>query len=269
MPRRKKLMIPKLADALSDIRAGLGMWRVWTALAHEDIGDQHRRTILGPLWLLINYFAFAGTFIFVFTHTRSIENYPAYVATGLLVWFFVMETLTQSLTLFTREESFIKGTRLPLSVYVLRLALQSIIRAGYAFVGCIAILIVSGTPISLAWAWSLLGIAIILLATPAAIIVFALLGAFVPDSQFIVSNLLRLGMFLTPVFWVHDQAQGIRNIFYWWNPFTYFIEIVRLPIVFGTVSWNAIALCGVVCLALWAFALVLFAHFRRDVVFVL
>jgi lipopolysaccharide transport system permease protein len=262
-------MFPNLADALSDIRAGLGMWRVWTALAHEDIGDQHRRTLLGPLWLLINYLAFAGTFIFVFTHSRSVENYPAYVATGLLVWFFVMETLTQSLTLFTREESFIKGTRLPLSVYVLRLALQSIIRAGYAFVGCIVILIVSGTPVTLSWAWSLLGIAVILLATPAAIIIFALLGAFFPDSQFMVSNLLRLGMFLTPVFWVHDGSQGIRNIFYWWNPFTYFIEIVRLPIVFGAVSWNAFALCFAICLALWACALALFAHFRRDVVFVI
>ena len=49
-------------------------------------------------------------------------NYPAYVATGLLIWFYMMEVITQSVSLFVREENFIKGTKLPLTVYVMRLA---------------------------------------------------------------------------------------------------------------------------------------------------
>jgi len=54
---------------------------------------------------------------------------------GLLVWFYIMETIVQSTSLFTREESFIKGTTLPLTVYVMRLTMESIIRAGYAAIG--------------------------------------------------------------------------------------------------------------------------------------
>ena len=52
------------------------------------------------------------------------------------------------MSLFAREESFIKGTTLPLTVYVMRLAMQSVIRAGYALVGCLAILLLSGTPLT-------------------------------------------------------------------------------------------------------------------------
>lgn len=262
-------MLSGLDDALKDIREGLGLWRVWLALAHEDIGDQHRRTVLGPLWLLINYLAFAGTFIFIFQRGAGPAYYSVHVAIGLLIWFYIMEVLTLSISLFTREEGFIKGTRLPYSVYVLRLALQSLIRAGYAFVGCVVIVALSGTAFTPVALWSLAGLALILITTPAAIILFAFLGAFFPDSQFIVSNLMRLGMFLTPIFWVHDGGGGIRNVFYYWNPFTYYIEIVRLPIVFGTVSWKAFLFCSVATLLLWAVAIVVFARYRRNVVFVL
>lgn len=265
----KMSMPPKLKDALSDIRTGLGLWRVWMALAHEDIGDQHRRTTLGPIWLLITYLSFACTFIFLFDRGHGATNYPAHVATGLLVWFFIMETLTQSATLFTREESFIKGTRLPFSVYVMRLMVRSTIRDGYALVGCLAILFVSGTTFSFAWGWSALGLLLILLTAPAAIIIIAFLGAFIPDSQFVVANSMRLGMFLTPIFWMHDGASGVRAFFYDWNPFTYFIEIVRIPVITGQMPWQAFTLCLVMCLVLWVVALTVFALLRRDLVRVL
>lgn len=259
-----------ISNALGDIRAALKLWRVWLALAQEDIGDQHRRTTLGPLWLLINYLAFAGTFIFVFQRGDSaMPGYAAYVAVGLLAWFFMMEVITQSVTLFVREESFIKGTRLPLSVYVMRLAVQALIRTAYALVGCLAIVLASGIAFSPAWLWSLAGVMLILAAAPAAIVLFAFLGAWFPDSQFIVSNLMRVGMFLTPVFWVYEGAGGVRGVFYHWNPFTYVLEIVRTPILTGTVPVNAFVFCALGAAALWILALLLLGRYRRQVVFLL
>ena len=256
-----------LDGAAEDIGAALRMRKVWIALAAEDVGDQHRRTTLGPLWLLINYLAFAGTFIFVFGHGTGTLNYPAYVATGLLVWLFISETITQSISLFVREESFIKGTKLPLSAYVLRLAMQSTIRIGYAAVGCLAILFLSGAVPTAAWLWSALALALIVATAPAAIAVAAFAGAYFPDLQFVVSNLMRLGMFLTPVFWVHTGGGGARSAFYHYNPFTYFLEIVRIPIVSGDVPVRSLLLCAALSLLLWALAVVLIGKYRKKVVF--
>lgn len=262
------MLLATIKSAMEDIGSALRMRRVWVALAQETIGDQHRRTALGPLWLLLNYLAFAGTFIFVFQRgDSSMANYPAYVAVGLLVWFYIMEVLTQSVTLFVREESFIKGTTLPLTVYVMRLFMQSVIRAGYALVGCAAILALSGIGVSAMWGWSLLGLVVVLATAPAAILIFAFLGVYFPDSQFIVSNLMRIGMFLTPVFWTYDNAGGVRHIFYYWNPFTYFLEIVRVPIIAGDVPARSFLLCVGLGLALWAFALLLLGRLRKQVVF--
>jgi ABC-type polysaccharide/polyol phosphate export permease len=263
-------MLKVLGSAVFDIRAGLKKKKVWLALASEDIGDQHRRTALGPLWLLINYLLFAGAFIVIFGHEQSTPNFPAYVATGLFVWLFISETITLSTSLFAREESFIKGTTLPLSVYVMRLVMQSVIRAGYALLGCIAILLLSGTPLTVGWLWSGLALLMLLATAPAAVIFFAFLGAYFPDMQFIVSNLMRLGIFVTPIFWMHDgSGSSIRGVFYYWNPFTYFLESVRVPIMSGDLPFRSYALCAAISLALWLLALLLLGKYRKQIVFVL
>jgi lipopolysaccharide transport system permease protein len=262
-------MMKLVRSAFTDIGHGIRMRRVWMALAQEDIGDQHRRTALGPAWLLINYLAFAGTFIVIFGQTAQSPDYPAYVAIGLFVFFYMIEVINLSVSLFTREESFIKGTTLPLTVYIMRMTAQSAIRACYAFAGCIALLLLSGTPVTSFWLFSAAGLLLILLATPAAITVFATLGAFFPDMNFVVQNITRLAIFLTPVFWVHQNEGGIRGIFYYWNPLTYFLEIARVPVVAGEVPLRSFALCVGMTAVLWGLAIFCLGRFRKQIVFVL
>jgi lipopolysaccharide transport system permease protein len=256
-----------LVDAAEDISESIRRRPLWLALAKEDIGDQHRRTALGPLWLLLNYLAFAGTFIAIFGHSDPYPAYPAYVAVGLLVWFYIMEVLTQSVSLFVREAGYIKGTTLPLSLYVMRLTAQSVIRMTYALAGCVAILVLAGTPVTTSWFSSLAGLALVVVATPAAITVFAILGTFFADIQFIMPHVMRLGMFLTPVFWVHTGGGGVRDIFYYWNPFTYFLEMVREPIITGTVPVQPFVVSAAMTLGVWALAIFLLGRFRKEIVF--
>ncbi len=258
-----------IASAFADIRAGIDRRDVGIALATEDIGDQHRRTTLGPFWLLINYLAFAATFIFIF-HAGTVDTqFAAYIAVGLLVWFFMMDTISQGTGLFAREESFIKGTNLPLSVYVMRLTLQNVIRAGYALAGCVAVLLLVGAMPNPGWLWSLVGLAVVVLSAPAVATVFAFLGAFIPDSQFVVSNLMRVAMFATPVFWQESGTGGVRGLLYHWNPFTYYLEVVRVPIVEGRFPTTAFFVCLVGMAAFWAIAVVLMGALRRRVALVL
>ncbi|MBN9220059.1 MAG: ABC transporter permease [Mesorhizobium sp.] len=261
-------MIAAMNSAVEDISKAMRLHRVWTALAHEDIGDQHRRTTLGPLWMLVNYFAFVGTFVFVFvTKDASNPGYIAYVAIGMLVWFYLNEIIAMSVSLFQREASFIQGTTLPLFVYVMRLTMQCIIRAGYSMAGCVLILFLAGYGFAMGWLFSLPGLLLIIVATPALITVFAFVGVFFPDSEFIVGNLMRVGMFFTPVFWAYNGQGGIQKYAYHWNPFTYLLEIVREPIIKSSFPAHAFAVSSCICLCTWMIALLLLGEFRRRVVF--
>jgi len=254
---------------VNDFLEGWRARRLWMAFAKESIDDNHRNTLLGPIWLLLNYLMFVGTFRFIMRIGANDESYTLHISIGLLVWFFMHEAITQGVSLFSREEGFIKGTPLPLSTYVFRMAMQSGIRSGYSLLGCMGILLLSGAYPSVFWLWSVLGFAIIIATAPAVITILAFVGAYFPDSRYLVSNAMRIGMFLTPVFWTYSGSHGARHFFYWYNPFTYFLEVVRIPIINGTLPLNALFLCVFVGVIMWGAAIFLMGRYRKKVVFVL
>lgn len=263
-------MLTALKGGFSEFRRGVTFRPIWIALAQEDITDQHRLTLLGPVWLVANYLAFVGTFVFVFNHSSaSAPDYTVYVSVGLFVWLYLMEVMTQSPALFAREESFIKGTTLPLAVYVMRLTMQSVIRAGYALIGCLAIILISGATPSWAWLWSALALLFIVAVTPAVVTIFAFTGTFFPDSQYIIGNALKIGMFLTPVFWKYDNSGGLQHAFYYWNPFTYFLDIVRIPMLTGSFPIQAFLITLAIGALAWLLALFMLGAYRKQLVFML
>jgi lipopolysaccharide transport system permease protein len=58
-------------------------------------------------------------------------------------------------------------------------------------------------------------------------------------------------------------------VLYHWNPFTYFLEMVRTPIVLGRVPVDALSISTAIILAVWVAALLLLGKLRKQVVFML
>jgi lipopolysaccharide transport system permease protein len=263
-------MFNLITNALDDLFSAMRLRRIWMALAYEDIDDAHRQTTLGPAWLLINYLLFVSTCVVIFGHTTEEGiNYTAYVAIGLLVWNYLNEIISQGTTLFLRDENFIKGTPLPLSTFVLRQSMQSVIRLAYALVGCIAILAMSGVALSVGWIWSAAGMVLVLATSPAIVMIFAICGALFRDLQFIANNVLRIMMFATPVFWTHLGGGSIRRVLYEYNPATYFLDIVRQPILSSALPLHSFAIAMLISAGVWVVALLLLGIYRRQIVFIL
>jgi len=191
------------------------------------------------------------------------------VASGLPVWTFISEMLAQSATLFLREESFIKGTVLPPSIYVMRQTTWTAIRSGYALVGAIPVVLYSGIEFTPALLTIVPAILLLLVTAPAVAILFGFAGVLFRDFQHITTHAVRLLMFVTPIFWFHAGGGGFQGFLYHWNPLTHYIEIVRQPIVSGIVpmtSWIiTVSLTAVLCAA----ALFVLGKFNRRIVFLL
>lgn len=227
----------------------------------------HRRTVLGPVWPLLNYLLLVGTLLLIFGNRGGTTNFTAYIAAGMLVWLFMSDVLTMSATLFSREQSFIKGTTLPISVYVLRQTMLIAIRSFYALLGAVPVLFYSGvelTPVLLSVIPALL---LLLLTAPAVGLLFGLAGVYFPDFRFIVVNATRVLMFITPIFWVPGAAGGWRMVLYHWNPLTHYVEIVRQPIVEGVIPVHSWAVTLSITAVLTATAVVMLGKFNRQIVF--
>ncbi len=260
-------MLELAQRGLADLRAALKLRSLWWALASEDIADSHRRTMLGPVWPLLNYLLFVGSLVLVLGPGAGSSNFTAYVATGMLVWLFISDILSMSATLFTREENFIKGTVLPISIYVMRQTLVISIRSFYALLGAIAILLYSGIEAAPALLSIGPAIFVLLLTAPAVAVLFGVAGAYFRDFQFIVVNATRLLMFVTPIFWTDPGAGGLLGFLYYWNPLTHYIEIVRKPVVEGVLPLSSWMVTLSITAILLVAALLTLGRFNRQIVF--
>lgn len=260
-------MLESARRGLADLGAALKLRGVWWALASEDIADSHRQTMLGPIWPLLNYLLFVGTLVLVLGNQSGSPNFVAYVATGMLAWLFMSDVLSMSATLFSREENFIKGTVLPISTYVMRQTVVISIRSFYALLGAVAVLLYSGFAVTSALLSVVPAVLLLLLAAPAVAVLFGLAGAYFRDFQFIVVNAVRLLIFVTPIFWTVPRAGGLLGFLYNWNPLTHYIDIIRMPVVDGTVPTHSWAVALSITAVLLAAALVALGRFNRRIVF--
>lgn len=188
---------------------------------------------------MLNYRAFAGTFIYVFRRGGN-GGYVPHVATG--VFLDNRDEQQQRLAVFARGEPD-QGHR-PAADRLHHPANHAVgDRLQYAFAGCLVILAPHGIALTPGWGWAILGLLLIVAVTPAAVKIFAFLGAFLPDSQDIGHNVMRIRMFLTPVYWVYEGTGGVRHAFYYWNPFPYFIEILLVPVMTGELLLRSLLFC--------------------------
>ena len=141
------------------------------------------------------------------------------------------------------------------------------IRSFYALLGAVAILLYSGFAVTPALLSVLPAVFVLLLAAPAVAVLFGIAGAFFRDFQFIVVNATRLLMFITPIFWTDPGAGGLLGFLYYWNPLTHYIDIIRMPIVDGTIPMNSWTVALSVTALLLAAALIALGKFNRRIVF--
>ena len=82
----------------------------------------------------------------------------------------------------------------------------------------------------------------------------------------IVTSVMQMLMFLTPVFWMPESLPE-RAQYILWNPFAQMLELLRRPLMGGVADMhNWIGILGWTALSLLA-AMVLFTKYRRRVVY--
>jgi ABC-type polysaccharide/polyol phosphate export permease len=87
------------------------------------------------------------------------------------------------------------------------------------------------------------------------------------DVQQLVSNLLQISLFLTPIFWSADQLTGRASMLADYNPLYYLIAIVREPLMGKapeTLHWVVVA---VVTLLGWTLTIHVMGKFRHRIVY--
>jgi lipopolysaccharide transport system permease protein len=255
-------------SAWADGIEGLKLWRLWGTLGWNEILQRYRRSTLGPFWLTASMavMVIALGVVYAELFRQRIEDFLPFFCVGLLVWTLIASYLTESGTLFTASESYIKQISLPFSVYVFRSGWAKLIIFAHNFVIYFGVLIYFRIwPGSVALL-AILGLLLVVLNGAFASLTIGMVSARFRDIPQVINSVVQILFFLTPVFWKPDSLKGHAYIIEY-NPFFHLLQIVRAPLLgeLPTVANYIVALFITILNA--ALALYLFSRFRGRIAY--
>jgi len=255
--------------AAKDLAEGVTSVHIWATLGWQEIRQRYRRQKIGPFWLTISTGVMLGAMgpLYGRLFNLDISTYFAYLASGFVVWQLVAGTVSDSCQVFIATESIIKQIRLPLSIHVLRLVWRNLIVFAHNLIIVAAVLALYPPP-KLGWHVLMLPFSLLVIAVNAVWvgIFLGMMCARFRDIPQIVTNLVQVFFFLTPVLWQpellgrHTWAADI-------NPFYHFLELVRAPLLGDGPSlktWSAVV---AMTLFGWSGTFLLFSRYRARIAY--
>lgn len=256
----------RTAAMLWDISAALQRWPLWVRLGWQDVLLRYRRSVLGPFWLTLSMGVMIATLGVIYGDILRLPKvqYLPFLTTGVIVWGLISALVSEGCQSFIEADWLIRQIDLPMAMFPLRVVWRNLIVFVHNLSIYLLLLLILPVPIRPA----------ALTAVPAVIVLLinglwcgALLGmvsARFRDLPQIVSSLLQVAFFATPIIWSADALSG-GTVLVSANPFYHLIEIVRAPLIghpFPVRSWWIV--CGI-SLAGWTVTVLVFRRFHRRI----
>ena len=258
----------RLHHALRDLYLGLQNWQLWSALGWNDIRLRYRRSMAGPFWLTISMAIMIAGIGYMYSGLfgQDINNYLPYVAVGIIVFSLITNIINESTVVFIAAAGSILHIKAPLSIFVYQMIWRNFIIFAHNILIYFVVVLVFPIPLGITMLLSLLGLLLIATVAVSVGVTLATLSTRFRDVPPIVTSIMQVAFFLTPIFW-RAEALHDRQVFVQFNPFYYFLEIVRQPLLGHAVPamfwWVAIGMNLIAAFVAVAF----FARFRARVAY--
>lgn len=254
-----------------DIYKALKNYELAGVLGWQDIRQRYRRSSLGPFWLTISMgvLIVALGLVFGSLFGSPMKVFLPFLTIGLILWTLITSVINEGCNGFSAAEAMIKQISLPLFTHILRVLWRNLIICAHNLAIFPFVLLMFRVPLQ---ATAFLAIAGILLLMINLSWMALLLGVFCTryrDVPQIISNLLQVSFYLTPIIWKPEMLQKrthyllLLNV----NPFYHLMEIVRAPLLGiapSALNWLA---CFVLALVGWAFMGAFYGRFRSRIAY--
>jgi ABC-type polysaccharide/polyol phosphate export permease len=217
---------------LLDLIDGLKKINIAYLYAWGDTKARYRRSFLGPLWIVVTTVLSVAGLGYVWSMLFNLnpsELVPS-LTIGLVIWQLVSACILESPTIFVRYMSFIKNVQVPYTMFPLYLIIRQFIYFFHAFIVVIAVLLIYNFNFNINFLLFLPNCFLLFLNLFWIVLLFSCIGIRYRDFEQIVSALMPMLFFLSPVIYRPSQLK-FSDMIVWLNPFSYMIELLRNPLL--------------------------------------
>jgi ABC-2 type transport system permease protein/lipopolysaccharide transport system permease protein len=241
----------------------------WLYSAWVEVLLGYRSTLLGPLWSVIGtaFFVFGIGALFKTMMGAQGALYIAHLAVGYILWQYIQKTMVQSTKFFQISSSSILDGIATYTDVMLKESLKNLITLLHnCLIVLLAFLYIGIAPSFLSFIL-LLTVPLVLAVVFFISMVLGILGARYPDLVEMLSSVMRLMFFVTPILWVPGEGarSALFNAVLYFNPFYYLIEVIRGPLVYGQMPYFEIAVVGAALFLCWLAASLLYARTKSVI----
>ena len=200
-------------------------------LTSRDLKARYRGSLLGYFWSLANPLLLLGVYTLVFTKffpRPDISPYPLFLFAGILAWTFFAGAVLESTTAISSNAGLVKKVMFPAETLPLVVVFSHLVHFALALPVLLGAALIAVLLNLTTLSWSLALVPVVLLLQTAFIaglaLVLASASVLFRDLRDLVTSLLHLGFFLTPIIYSIDwvPSQTLRALLYL-NPMTPFV----------------------------------------------
>lgn len=196
---------------------------------------RYRRTVLGPLWLLVGPSLFIIVLGSLYSEIGAADpaRFVPHLTIGYVVWTLVSGVVNQAPTIYQRNRAQIMQGSMSLEAIVSMEVMMHVI----AFLHQLVIVAAVLAWYHLAPSWyalmSLVGLGLVIANGLWVSRVFGILGARYRDLAEVFQAVMRIAFLATPIIWMPGEGArgGVMGAFLVFNPFYHFLEVVRAPLL--------------------------------------
>lgn len=242
----------------------LQWWNFLFAMVKRDINTEYKFTKLGIYWVILNpilQMLIIG-FVLQFFVPIKMNNYFIFLYIGLLLWSYFTNTISKNTRIIAEERSLIQKSNFPREIIVLSTVFTNIVSLLVSLLLLLLLMVVLGIGNYRAWICLPLILLILMMTISGLSLLLSALYVRHRDVGFIVSAVLPLLFYFTPIIYSLDiLPKAITWIFYI-NPITFIIEIFRYLILgIPIFSWLG---CGIGIISAGVFSLVGYWYFNLE-----
>lgn len=246
----------------------LSHYRLALSLGWNDVQQTYKRSKLGPFWISIGSAVniLAVSLVYGLIFKIDLSSFLPYITISMIVWGFMASNIAEACQAYSNAEGILKQMQIPLFVFNLRVILRNLAISAHNIAMLPLVFIVTSTIPT----WNLLMVPISLIVVCLNLgwigILLSLLSTRYRDFGPIVSNVLQVAFYVTPVIWYATALPGsVAHILLGFNPLYHWLQILRLPVL-GIQPTLENWFVSVATLVFgWCIALPLLEKFRRKV----